>query len=106
MNCFLTKQTHHWKEELSQDLRILAGKFTTCRRRTHLAGFVRLGVEDAVTEPQAGLLADLLKVRPHGVWKETLTRHHGHYRNILTTPLLLILKENSTVFYNATNRLL
>lgn len=45
----------------------------TRRRRTHLAGFVCLGVKDAVTEPQAGLLADLLQVRPHGFWKRTLT---------------------------------
>lgn len=52
---------------------------------THLAGFVCLGVEHAVAEPQAGLLADLLEVRPHGLWKRTLapSKHfiHDYDRN-------------------------
>lgn len=39
---------------------------------THLAGFVCVWVEHAVTQPQARLLADLLQVHLHGLWNPVL----------------------------------
>lgn len=54
--------------------------------RTHLAGFVCLGVEHAVAEPQARLLTDLLEVRSHGFWKRVTAPllQHSHKLSFIT----------------------
>lgn len=69
MNCFLTKQTHHWK-----DTRLVSTCAPACTGSltwTHLTGPVCLWVEDALAQPQARLLADLLQVGPHGLCNVT-----------------------------------
>lgn len=60
-----------------QNTLLAYGKCWRCTSRlnwTHFTGSVCLRVKDTVTQPQTRLLADLLQVGPHGLWKMALAQ--------------------------------